>query len=140
MTRLIIFNALLFGSCGYALWKGTRDAKTIALTCLAAAAASIPTVGSYQSVEMRIFVVDFVVLGLFMYVALRSDRFWPLWIAGFHVTTMMGHVLRTMSNDLVPIAYAVALRVWAYPELIVLAIAVWRSQRRMKSERDLAIA
>ena len=75
-------------------------------------------------------VVDLMVLASFLYVALQSDRFWPLWIAGLHVTTMIGHALKLMSGDMVPIAYAVALRFWAYPELIILAVAVWRHTRR----------
>lgn len=130
MTRLVLFNLLLFGSCGYALWKGTRDAKVIALTCLVAAFASLPFISGYDSVEVTVLVVDVVVLALFLYVALQSDRFWPMWIAGLHVTTMFGHALKLMSGDLVPIAYAVALRFWAYPELIILAVAVWRGTQR----------
>jgi ABC-type microcin C transport system permease subunit YejB len=129
MIRFILFNALLFGSCGYALLKGTRDARIIATTCLVAAFASFPFAG-YGSVELTVFVVDAVVLALFLYVALQSDRFWPLWIAGLHLTTMVGHALKLVSDDLVPIAYAVALRLWAYPELIILAVAVWRGTRR----------
>ena len=61
-----------------------------------------------------------------------SDRFWPLWIAGLHLTTLVGHALRLMSGDLVPLAYAVALRMWAYPELIILAVAVWRGEQRRR--------
>lgn len=129
MVRFVLFSLLLFGSCGYALWKGTRDARIIAATCLIAAFASFPFAG-YGSVETTVLVVDLVVLALFLYVALQSDRFWPLWIAGLHVTTMIGHALKLTGGDLVPIAYAVALRLWAYPELIILAFAVWRSTQR----------
>ena len=130
MARLVFFNFLLFASCGYALWKGSRDAKLIGATCLIAAFTTLPFISGYESVEVTVFLVDLAVLALFLYVALRSDRFWPLWIAGLHVTTMFGHALKLMSGDLVPIAYAVALRMWAYPELIILAIAVWRHNQR----------
>jgi hypothetical protein len=130
MTRLVLFSLLLFGSCGYALWKGSRDAKFVAVTCLSAAFASVLFMRGYQSVEIAVLAIDVVVLALFLYVALRSDRFWPLWIAGLHVTTMFGHLLKLMSGDLYPISYAVALRFWAYPELIILAVAVWRHNQR----------
>ena len=132
MVRLIIFSLLLFGSCGYALWKGGRDARIVAATCLIAAFASIPG-AAYGSVETTVLIVDMLVLASFLYVALRSDRFWPLWIAGLHVTTMVGHALKLMSGDMVPIAYAVALRFWAYPELIILALAVWRHNQRHRA-------
>ena len=126
---MILFGLLLFGSCGYALWKGSRDARIIAATCLIAAIASIP-IAAYGAVEINVVIVDLLVLASFLYVALQSDRFWPLWIAGLHVTTMIGHALKLMSGDMVPIAYAVALRFWAYPELIILVIAVWRHNQR----------
>lgn len=132
MIRLIFFNLLMFGSCGYALWKGTRDARIVAATCLVASFASYPFLSQYAGIEVSVLMVDLIVLGLFTYVALRSDRFWPLWIAGLHLTTLVGHALRLMSGDLVPLAYAVALRMWAYPELIILAIAVWRSEQRRR--------
>lgn len=132
MVRFVIFSALLLGSCGYALWKGGRDARIVAATCLIAALASIPA-AAYGSVETTVLIVDLLVLASFLYVALQSDRFWPLWIAGLHVTTMVGHALKLMSGDMVPIAYAVALRFWAYPELIILALAVWRHNRRQAS-------
>jgi len=129
MMRMIIFSLLLFGSCGYALWKGSRDARIVAVTCLIAAFASVP-IAAYGAIEVNVVIVDLLVLASFLYVALQSDRFWPLWIAGLHVTTMVGHALMLLSGDMVPIAYAVALRFWAYPELIILAVAVWRHNQR----------
>lgn len=130
MTRFLIFHLLLFASCGYALWKGGRDARIVAATCLIATFASVP-IAAYGAVEMNVVFVDILVLASFLYVALQSDRFWPLWIAGLHVTTVVAHALKLMSGDLVPIAYAVALRFWAYPELIILAVAVWRHNQRL---------
>lgn len=132
MIRLILFNLLMFASCGYALWKGTRDARIVGATCLVASFASYPFLSQYAGIEISVLVVDLIVLGLFVYVALGSDRFWPLWIAGLHLTTLVGHALRLMSGDLVPLAYAVALRMWAYPELIILAVAVWRGEQRRR--------
>jgi len=129
MLRMILFHLLLFASCGYALWKGSRDARIVATTCLIATFASFP-IAAYGAVELNVVLVDLLVLASFLYVALQSDRFWPLWIAGLHVTTMVGHALMLLTGDMVPIAYAVALRLWAYPELIILAIAVWRHNQR----------
>lgn len=129
MLRMILFHLLLFACCGYALWKGSRDARIVAATCLIATFASVP-IAAYGAVEVNVVFVDLLVLASFLYVALQSDRFWPLWIAGLHVTTLVGHALMLLTGDMVPIAYAVALRLWAYPELIILAVAVWRHNQR----------
>ena len=132
MLRMILFHLLLFASCGYALWKGSRDARIVAATCLIATFASVP-IAVYGAVEINVVFVDMLVLASFLFVALQSDRFWPLWVAGLHVTTMVGHALMLLTGDMVPIAYAVALRLWAYPELLILAVAVWRHNQRQTS-------
>lgn len=130
MIRQIIFYALLFGSCSYALLKGTREAQIVAVVTLVATFATLILVSRYAAVEIGVFTVDMLVLLAFIAVALKSDRFWPLWIAGLHLTTTFGHALRALEDQMVPIAYAVSLRFWSYPIQIILIVAVWRSQRR----------
>jgi hypothetical protein len=138
MIRLILFNVVLLGSCGYALLRGTRDAKIVAVVTLLASAASYFLVTSYQDVEIGVLIVDILVFAAFTGVALTSDRFWPLWISGLQLTASFGHILRAFEEQLIPLAYAVSLRFWAYPIQIILAVAVWRSQRRQDSLPDVA--
>ena len=140
MVRQLIFYALLFGSCGYALLKGTRDAQIVAVVTLVATFASLVLVSRYAGVEFGVLFVDLLVLFAFTAIALKSDRFWPLWIAGLQLTTSLGHVLRALEDQMVPIAYAVALRSWSYPIQIILIIAVWRSQRREQPEGQPVLA
>ena len=63
----------------------------------------------------------------FVAVALRSNRFWPLWVAGLQLTTALGHVLKAIDHDLVPRAYGAALQFWSYPILLILAVGTWRA-------------
>ena len=130
MLRIILFDLLLFGSCAYALIKGTRDAQIVAATALVANFASYLVVSGYGGIEVGVLAIDVLVLAAFTGVALKSDRFWPLWIAGLQLTTTFGHLLRAVEEQMLPIAYAVSLRFWVYPIHIILIIAVWRSQGR----------
>jgi len=138
MIRIIFFNLLLFGACGYALLRGTRDARIIALVCVAADFATLavkgPSSTSYASVETGVMIVDILTFAAFTFVALTSDRFWPLWVSGLQLTTSMGHVLKGIETSLLPIAYAAALRFWRYPILIILTVAVWRHQQRVRQQ------
>lgn len=139
MLRMIIFGALLLGSCAFALLRGSRDAQIVAITTLFASLASYYLMSRYTDVELGVFVVDSLALAAFAVVALKSDRFWPLWIAGLQLTTTFGHGLRALEDEMVPIAYAVALRSWSYPIQIILIIAVWRGlQREKMKDRRLA--
>jgi hypothetical protein len=79
-------------------------------------------------------VIDLLTFIAFTYVALTSDRFWPLWVSGLQLTTSLGHLLKGMESGLLPIAYAAALRFWSYPILIILAVGVWRGRRRPQRE------
>lgn len=133
--RELLFDLLLFGTCGYALLYGRQDARIVGAACIAASIASLAVAARYSGVETGVLMIDLLTLGVFVFVALRSDRFWPLWISGLQLTTTIGHVLKAIQLDLVPIAYAVALRFWAYPILIILAVATWRNHQRVTLER-----
>ena len=134
MNRLLIYHALMYGVCGYALFKGRTDARIVALVFLVGNFATLwlrsSLAGGYSSVETGVLVVDILAFLAFTYAALISDRFWPLWVSGLQLTTSFGHVLKAVDANLLPLAYAAALRFWSYPILLILAIGVWRSQRR----------
>ena len=133
MPTFVIYTILLLGVCGYAFWRGRADERLTAMVCLIASVASLALLGParlrYSGVEVGVFMVDLFTLAAFTYVALRSDRFWPLWISGLQLTTSVGHVLKAIDEQLVPLAYAAALRVWSYPILLILAVGVWRGHR-----------
>lgn len=138
MLRLIFFNTLMLSVWVYALCKGRRDERLIATVCVVASLVSLamaaPAHLRYSTVEIGVLAVDMVVLGIFVHVALRSDRFWPLWIAGLQLTTSVAHLLKAVQPDLVPIAYAAAGRFWSYPILIILAVGTYRGQQRSRLE------
>ena len=46
--------------------------------------------------------------------------------------------MKAVDVHLMPLAYAAALRFWGYPILIILAVGVWRSQRRERAENRQA--
>ncbi len=129
-----IFLTLLFLCGGYALWRGDRDARIVAIACflatLATRAAVAPLSQRYASVEEGLLLIDVAMCATFIIVALRSQRFWPLWAAGLQLISSMAHLLKAINLDLLPQAYGAALAFWSYPILIILAIATWRSQRR----------
>lgn len=134
-----IFLTLLVLSCGYALWRGNRDARVVAAACALATLAThfaiAPLRDRYNSVEEGVLLVDALTLLVFVLVALRSDRFWPLWVAGLQLTAAIGHVLKGVHLDLVPRAYGAALHFWSYPILLILVVGTFRNQQRRWRQR-----
>ena len=138
-----LFRTLLIGIVLFALWRGGRDERIVAAVCLIGSIISqlvaAPISERFQNVELGVLVVDLMVLGGFLAVALRSYRFWPLWVAGLQLTTILGHILKGLDTALIPQAYGAALTFWGYPILAVLLIGTWRSQQRSRRDhRDSA--
>ena len=143
MGTKYIFWALLIITCGYALWRGRKYEQLSALVFIAATIASVlaRTSGQerYFAVERSDLIIDTLVLAAMVAIALRSDRFWPLWVAGLQLTISLSHVLKAIQPDLLPLAYAAAERFWSYPTLIILFIGAWRQHRRGMSEQREAL-
>lgn len=128
-----LFRILLALVAVYAFLRGTRDERLVGTICVAGALAThlviSPLSNRFASVETPVMLVDIAVFSGFLVVALRSERFWPLWVAGLQLTTMMGHMLKAIDIDLLPRAYGAAMAFWAYPIVLLLAIGTWRVGR-----------
>ena len=138
MAHYQIFWAILVLTCGYALWRGNRYEQLAALICIAASVISVllraPLHERYMGLELGDLGVDTAVLLAFVAIALRSDRFWPLWVAGLQLTISMSHFFKAIDLQLMPQAYAAAERFWSYPTLIIIAVGAWRAHRRRRDE------
>ena len=130
------YFALLFAVCAYAFIAGRGDERMVASICVVASIASVavisPWASRYSQLEAGVFIVDLATLAGFTFVALRSDRFWPLWVAGLQLTTLMSHAFKLGRIDLMPQAYAAAARFWVYPIFLIIVIGTWRSARRRR--------
>lgn len=130
----LLYWSILIVSCGYALIRGRTDERLAAGVCIAASLISVavlsPMSVRYTTIEEGEMAVDSVVLAVFLLVALRSDRFWPLWITGLQLTTTLSHMLKAVDFKLLPAAYGAAERFWSYPILVIIAVGAWRQHRR----------
>ena len=145
MLSPIEYFAVLFAVCAYAFVAGRTDERVVASICVGASIASVavmsPLTSRYSGLEAGVFVVDLATFLGFTAVALRSKRFWPLWVAGLQLTTLMSHAFKLGRIDLMPQAYAAAARFWVYPIFLIIVIGTWReSRRRAESRRSAAPA
>lgn len=133
MVRVIFYFLLLIGVAAYALSRGRRDERIAALTCVVASFASLALLVArpayYSGLELGVAVIDLITLGTFVWIALRSSRFWPLWVAGLQLTSTTGHILKMIEPDLLPMVYAASLASWSYAILLIIAVGIWRGQR-----------
>jgi hypothetical protein len=135
------FNALLVGCCLYAFVAGGRPerigAATYALACLASHFLySAPPV-KFRSVELGVFIVDVLVFAAFALLALRANRFWPIWVTALLGLGVLAHLARWVGPNTMPWAYHVVISIWSYPILAIIALGTFNHQRRMaRSQAD----
>ena len=132
--------AILLLVTAFAFWRGRADERLAAALCIIATIATHLVYvrrGAYEQVEIGIFVVDAATFAGFAYIALRSERFWPLWLSGLQLTTVFAHAMKAIQLDLMPQAYAAAARFWVYPIFLVIVIGTWRSYRRRVAARQI---
>ena len=144
MLSPFIYYAFLATVTAYAFLRGSRDARLAATICILATVATkvaiSPVPNRYSSIEFGVFGVDVLTLIGFAYIALRTDRFWPLWVAGLQLTTLVAHLLKAVELDLMPRAYAVAGRFWVYPIFLIIVVGTWRHHHRALRDRFTGLA
>jgi hypothetical protein len=137
-----LFRILLALVAVYALIRGRRDERQVCIILvvgvLATHLAISPVSHRFRGLETDVMYVDIAVFGGFLWVALQSERFWPLWIAGLQLTTVLGHLLKALETHLISWAYGAALTFCSYPIVLILAVGTWRSHRRYLREQQTA--
>ena len=131
---------LLLAMATYAFGRGRIDERLAAGICVLGSMATVivssPLNEKYSSVETGVLIVDSLALLGFVLLALRSRRFWPLWVAAFQLTSVFAHFLKAIRWDLLPQVYAAAERFWIYPIFMIIVLGTWRGRQRTLREGD----
>jgi hypothetical protein len=131
-----VYLALLVGCCGYAFWRGGAPERIgAALYAGASVLTRIATSASglhFRSIEIGVLTIDTLLVLAFLVLALRAERFWPIWVTALQAIGVIGHAAKLASPGVIPWAYAFVLSIWSYPILLLLCIGTYRHQQRLK--------
>ena len=124
---LLIYLITLLSSCAYAVRLGGQS-ELIGAGIMMAGSFLTPAVG-FVSLKLHAhlvgaLLVDLAVLAAFLTLALRSDKFWPLWTTAFQIIGVATHLAKAVDPGIIPRAYSIAQGFWAYPMLVALVIGV----------------
>ncbi|KQM62683.1 hypothetical protein ASE75_13720 [Sphingomonas sp. Leaf17] len=131
----IVYWIVALGVMAFAFWRGGRDEKRGAVLLMLGSLASliavvnIPVSGRLSAVQSTIFGIDVLILVAFTALALRTDRFWPLWATAFHSIAVATHLASFLSPQIVPRAYLIAQGMWAYPMWAAILIGTVNAAR-----------
>lgn len=137
MIVILAFNLFLLLTSGYAIWKGGKPERWAGAAFLLAAAATLlmnlPRQAHFQSLEVEVLVIDAALLALLIFLALRANRYWPLWMVAIHASTVAVHFAKLVNPSLVWPLYATAAQISSIPMQLLIAWATMRHQRRLRS-------
>ena len=129
------FNGLLLVTCIYAFAAGGAPerwgAGAYALACIASHFLFSAAPIKFRSVEAGVFIVDVLVFVAFAILALRANRFWPIWVSALLGLGVLAHLARWAGPDTIPWAYQLAMSIWSYPILAIIAVGTFNHRQRL---------
>jgi hypothetical protein len=135
VANTLVYFTILFGCCLYTVLRGSPPERIGAAILTLGSILTLVMLSSaatiYRSLEVGVFVVDVATLLAFLVLALRADRLWPLCITALQLVGTAGHAVKLVDPQVLPYAYAFALRFWSYPMMLMLLIGTWNHQRRL---------
>jgi F0F1-type ATP synthase membrane subunit c/vacuolar-type H+-ATPase subunit K len=133
MSRHLLYAVLLWAVCGWAVVRGGRSERVAGIGILADAVMSAvvmrPMQLRYHNVETAVLMVDLTLFALLFALAMRSSKYWPLWMAGMEGVSLLGHLTPLMPG-VIAWAYSNAVQLWAWPMLGLLAYATWAHRKQ----------
>jgi hypothetical protein len=127
---VLVFALLMAGSCGYALLRGDPSAKVVATTVILGSLLSAVLIEQtselWQGSEPGIFVIDGIMLVIFVAIMIKSDRFWPIWTTAAQLLSVLAHIGPLLRNAHIAVPFAVSEQLWSWFILAQLAYVTWQ--------------
>ena len=130
----ITLLVVLFGGGGYAAVRGGAPERWgIGLFLMGAVLTNITLAIAqvhYQRPVVGMMIVDLALAIAFTVLALKAQRFWPLWVAAAQIDMVAADVV-IYSSQTTPWAYAIALWALSFPPPVLIGFGAWRHRRRL---------
>ncbi len=136
MNVVAAFALLLLSAWAYAVWRGGAPERWTAFAFLIAHAATrmiqLTRLEYFQRLEVGILIIDALLLAFLIAVALKANRYWPIWMTALHASTVAVHLAKLMKPSIVPPVYGYGISFLSIPMLLILCWATFRHRRRLK--------
>jgi hypothetical protein len=128
--------------CGFAVWKGDRWVRFVAIVYLVGwIATPFATLRDPMSPEWGIMAIDVVVMALLVWASLRSRRLWSLFAAACQMMCVASHVVSIIDLRIYIATLIAGLALLSYGVLIALLLGTFAAirARRVTHERDISL-
>jgi hypothetical protein len=121
-----VWPTALLGVCGVAALRGRDDERLAAGGYLASWALTL-VVFKERSADTQwgVLVVDLALLGLLVWVSMRSRRYWPLFATSFHLLAVVTHLARALDPQVGGWSYLTVELIWSYMVIGTIGYGAW---------------
>lgn len=131
----IIYFSLTILCCGYAAVRGGAPERWgVAILVSAIGASALATFIApvhFRSFDVGVWIVDSCLFLALTMLAMRAQRYWPMWMAAIMLNTLLTHMLM-LTPIFWPWSYSVLLGAWSLAKPPMLAVATWRHRNRVE--------
>ena len=125
--------ALFVGTLAYAVlfgdWPERWGAAIFAVAWLLTQISIAGFAPRLTEVNPYVALVDLMLFVALVVLALRCDRYWPVWAASFQIPSLIVTTLTIIGANSDMRVYMNGTAVWAWLQLIALTLATWRYRR-----------
>jgi hypothetical protein len=129
-----IWDICMFAAVAIAFWRGGWPERLAALGMVADSIASalLQNTHDWSRTQWGDLTVDGAYLAMLVWLALKTNRYWPMWAAAFQLLSVLIYLARMADRRVGALAPYAAVEIWSY--LILIAIAVgsfghWQTRR-----------
>lgn len=134
--NVYLYSLLLVATVLYALWRGGAPERAVALLILIAVIASALSLNTtakvFGSREVGVFAIDIALGAAVIVVALKAERFWPLWLSALLILSVLLELAIWYAPYYYRAIYLILHASSAYPTLMLLALGTMRHRHRLK--------
>jgi hypothetical protein len=129
-----LFWLSFIGATLYVLFVGTKETLYSILVMIGGVVATtlVFVFGSnkWLHLDKSVLAIDILALVLFVAIALRSPRWWPLLLCGWQLAAVAIHLATLYASQLLPRAYGIGQGFWAYLEFGTILIVTIIDRKR----------
>lgn len=123
-----VWPLAVIGATALVFWRGDRELRISLGVMVAAWLLSIKAYVYGHDLQQGIFLIDTLVFAWFLWLALHSQRFWPLFAAAFSMLMVMTHIIKAVIPSLDAWTYLSVGILFSYMTLGALAAGAYFTQ------------
>ncbi len=138
----VIFNLVLLLCAIYASVAGGKTGISGSIIFISATLLTIVANKmdpGWGDTAYGIFAVDVTCMTALAIVALKSNRFWPIWALGFQIGAVGTHIATILMPEIVPRAYQALATFWSIPILWVMVMGTRQDRRHELMHKKISL-